>query len=183
MIILNYSNFSQKTSSTKFTKYWFLSWICAVIVGTLLHFAYDVSNNNLIVGMFTPVNESVWEHLKLVSLPIAIFSVIHYILKKQDKFLVSTISIILASCFILFIHYFCETLGIKNMTVDILSYIISMLIAFIYICKANLKTSNYTKYIGITLLILILTALAVLTIFPPHIELFLDKTTNTYGKN
>lgn len=178
MIILNYYNSFFKTNNSKFNKYWLLSWICIVIAGTLLHFAYDVANNNLIVGLFTPVNESVWEHLKLVALPIAIFSVIHYILKKQDKFLVSAISIILASCYILFIHYFCETLNIKNMTVDILSYIFSMLIAFTYICKTNFKNS---KCVGITLIILILTLLAILTITPPHISLFLDKTTNTYG--
>ena len=179
--MMNYSNFFSKESNSKFTKYWFLSWVCAVIAGTLLHFAYDVSSNNLIVGLFTPVNESVWEHLKLVSLPIAIVSVIHYILKKQDKFLVSAISIILASCYILFLHYFCKSLNIENMTVDILSYIFSLLIAFIYICKANFKTSNYAKYIGITLLILILTIFAVLTVIPPHTPLFLDQTTNTYG--
>ena len=36
-----------------------------IMVGSLLHFTYDWSNKSLIVALFSSVNESVWEHLKL----------------------------------------------------------------------------------------------------------------------
>jgi len=39
------------------------------IVGTLLHMAYDWSGDNTIAGIFTPVNETVWKHLKMVFTP------------------------------------------------------------------------------------------------------------------
>lgn len=162
----------------KNTAYFIISWIIAVILGTLLHFAYDVSNNNLFIGLFAPVNESVWEHLKLVVVPIILFTIITFVIKKEDIFLSSALAIILSSSFILFIHYLFKNLGIKNMTVDILSYIIAMFIAFYYISVTNFKN---TKTIGIILLTLILLILPLFTLKPPKLQLFLDETTNTYG--
>ena len=40
------------------------SFIVISIVGTLSHFLYDISNNK-IVGLFSAVNESTWEHVKI----------------------------------------------------------------------------------------------------------------------
>ena len=42
------------------------------IVGTLFHFVYEWSGNNILIGLFTPINESIWEHTKLIFFPIAI---------------------------------------------------------------------------------------------------------------
>ena len=39
------------------------------IAGTLLHFAYEYSMENPLVAMFAPVNESTWEHMKLLFWP------------------------------------------------------------------------------------------------------------------
>lgn len=36
------------------------------IVACISHYVYDLSGNKLIIGLFNPVNESVWEHLKLM---------------------------------------------------------------------------------------------------------------------
>jgi hypothetical protein len=35
-------------------------------LGTALHFTYELSGRNIMVAPFSAVNESVWEHLKLV---------------------------------------------------------------------------------------------------------------------
>ena len=40
------------------------------VVGTLLHFTYDWSGQLKLVGAFSAVNESVWEHTKLVFVPL-----------------------------------------------------------------------------------------------------------------
>ena len=47
---------------------WLLAWLLSSLVGTLLHFVYDWWPNAL-TAIFTPVNESVWEHLKLLFWP------------------------------------------------------------------------------------------------------------------
>lgn len=50
------------------------NWIWIIAAGSLLHFVYDLTGENPFVGVFVPVNESVWEHLKLLLLPVFLFS-------------------------------------------------------------------------------------------------------------
>ena len=40
-----------------------------LVLGTLSHFFYQWSHENILIGLFSPVNESVWEHLKLLFFP------------------------------------------------------------------------------------------------------------------
>lgn len=44
-----------------------------IILGSLSHFFYEWSGNFFLVGLFSPVNESVWEHLKLLFYPALLF--------------------------------------------------------------------------------------------------------------
>ena len=53
------------------------------ILGSLLHFAYDLSKQNKIVGTFTPVNESIFEHSKLLLYPLILFWGIGYFFLKD----------------------------------------------------------------------------------------------------
>lgn len=50
--------------------------IFATIMGTLAHFLYDWSGKNRVVGLFTPVNESVWEHMKLLFFPMLLYTLL-----------------------------------------------------------------------------------------------------------
>jgi hypothetical protein len=43
--------------------------VACTLLGTLLHFAYDFSGQNFVVGLFSAINESTWEHLKLLFMP------------------------------------------------------------------------------------------------------------------
>lgn len=49
------------------------------IIGSLLHFMYDLSGNNFLVGLVTAVNESVWEHAKMVLLPVILWWSLYYL--------------------------------------------------------------------------------------------------------
>ena len=49
-------------------KRWIAAFVLTALAGTALHFAYDLCPVPL-VGLFAPVNESVWEHLKLLYWP------------------------------------------------------------------------------------------------------------------
>lgn len=51
--------------------YWeLLGAICTIVLGSLLHFTYDWSGENPLVGAFSAMNESVWEHMKLLFVPL-----------------------------------------------------------------------------------------------------------------
>ncbi len=56
--------------------------IFVAITGTLFHFLYELSGNNFFIGLFTPLNESVWEHTKLIFLPMLIY---YFYLDKKTK--------------------------------------------------------------------------------------------------
>ena len=47
-----------------------------LIFGNLLHFVYDWSGQNSVVAAFAAVNESTWEHMKLLFFPALLFTMI-----------------------------------------------------------------------------------------------------------
>ncbi len=61
-------------SENKIRKIEITAFIAACILGVLFHFVYDWTGKNPAAAAFFPVNESTWEHLKLVFFPILILS-------------------------------------------------------------------------------------------------------------
>ena len=57
-------------------KWVIISILICLILGTLLHFTYDWSGENKIVAIFSAVNESTWEHLKLTFYPMTLMALI-----------------------------------------------------------------------------------------------------------
>lgn len=162
-----------------------ISAIFIAILGTLLHFAYDWSNQNLIIGVFSAVNESTWEHLKLLFFPVLITIVIgyFYIGKYFPNFICSkTIGIItsILSTIILFYTYS----GILGFNIDIINIIIFFINVILseYI-SYRLIISNYKCNNKISSIILIVLSLCFIlfTYFTPQIGLFQDPITNNYG--
>ena len=50
--------------------------IFSAVLGTLAHFFYEWSGQNPVVALVSPVNESTWEHMKLVFFPILVWSLL-----------------------------------------------------------------------------------------------------------
>ena len=53
-----------------------ISIVVISIFGTLSHFMYDITKHNKYVGLFTAVNESVREHIKIALTPTFLWSLI-----------------------------------------------------------------------------------------------------------
>ena len=59
-----------------------LKWFCiigavtTIILGIVSHFVYDWTGGNFFVGLFFPVNESTWEHMKLLYFPLLLFALV-----------------------------------------------------------------------------------------------------------
>ena len=65
---------------------WLIITVLAIIIlGVIFHYVYEWSNENKIIGYFTPVSESVWEHLKLIVIPLIIISLIQYYANHQNN--------------------------------------------------------------------------------------------------
>ena len=59
----------------------------AAVLGTLGHFAYDWSGKSLPVGAFCAVNESTWEHMKLLFFPVLLFTAVQLCLRWESGLL------------------------------------------------------------------------------------------------
>lgn len=60
-------------------KYYTLIGILFVLItGTLSHFVYEWTGNNTFLGLFCPVSESTWEHMKLVFFPMLVYGFFMY---------------------------------------------------------------------------------------------------------
>lgn len=59
--------------------------VFVAVLGTLLHFVYEWSGNNPFVGFIAPVNESVFEHLKLVFVPVLLFTLLQYVFLQEIR--------------------------------------------------------------------------------------------------
>ena len=48
-------------------------------VGTLLHFVYEWTGGDPLIAAFCAVNESTWEHMKLLFVPFFLFTMVEFI--------------------------------------------------------------------------------------------------------
>jgi len=71
---------------TKILKLELIGAIFIILLGSLLHFTFEWSNKFWLVGIFSAVNESAWEHLKLAVIPALLWMLIEMkLLKKGQK--------------------------------------------------------------------------------------------------
>ena len=56
--------------SKKLCRWELAAFLIAAAAGPLLHFAYGWSGENAVVAAFSAVNESTWEHMKLLFFPL-----------------------------------------------------------------------------------------------------------------
>ena len=52
----------------------YIGMVLISIVGTILHFTYELSKHNKFVAIFSAVNESTWEHIKICITPTFLWS-------------------------------------------------------------------------------------------------------------
>lgn len=167
--------------------------IVTILLGILSHFVYNFSSNSFIIGLFFPINESIWEHLKLVLVPITIFAIIYSFIYTKQKHMLNNFwyyiacSIILSMLIIPISHYTYKALfKVVPDFVNILIYIISIIISFYYLYRKlsmeyispSSKNKNSTGILTITILYLVF---IIFTIYPPKLELFRDPITDTFG--
>lgn len=161
------------------------------IVGSLFHFAYEWSGELWIVGIFAPVNESIWEHLKMAYWPTLIWWIIgYYRICKRHKiseaqwFFPCMVSVYVSPLVITAFYYtYTGAFGIESVILDIFSLLlgiaIGQLLALHIYNYANLR--HTALYLSIALIFILALAFTVFTFSPPHLPLFLDQSTGTYG--
>ena len=135
-------------------KRFIIFYLLTVIIGTLSHFAYDFFNEPIYLKALFPINESIFEHMKLFYFPFLLVSVIEGLIYKENlKYFISKRGFIISFIMlfeITFTSIILKTIGI-NAFINISSYYILILIAFLiskYLDENN-KLILYGGYINI----------------------------------
>lgn len=164
--------------------------IIAIGLGMFLHFAYDLSYGNSLVGLFAPVNESVWEHLKLIFIPFTLFSLTLYFISKRkfSNMILATVFGNIVGMFTTVVLYYVGLYFFKqnNMIYNIIVLILGIVSAFSILYSAIynkefLEETADSTIIGTCTLVLLFAIFALSTYFPIRSELMKDPITKTYG--
>jgi len=174
----------------KSLKRWRFAGIIALIIfGFLLHYLYSWTGNSKIIGLFVPVNESVWEHLKLGYWSLVLFSFVEFSQIKyrvNNYYFAKLIGILSLETIIILIFYgYTFIIGKNILLIDILSYVIGAIVCqyLTYIFLQLKPLSKFTDKISLAAFIAVGILFGVTTYYPPHIAIFMDHTTKTYGIN
>lgn len=160
-----------------------------VIMGlsVLSHFMYEWFNN-FIFSILFPVNESIWEHMKLLVTPVLIYSFIEYFIyrKKGTRFnnfsLSCGISIIVGIVSYLLVYLPIDYYFGHNIFLSIvLLFLDYILISYISYCILNTKEIKHSKIIGTLLIIFTYFIFYYLTYYPVHSYIFYDTKDKIYG--
>ena len=156
------------------------------ILGTLLHFLYDLSGRNFIAALISGVNESTWEHMKLLYFPMLIFAVVQsrYFKDYSEFWCVKLVGTLVGLVMIPVLFYTCNgAFGKSPDWVNITIFFVAAAIAFIaetYLFKkGNIRCPS--QWGAIILIALIGVAFLVFTFKTPRIPLFCDPITGDYG--
>ncbi len=173
------------TDKKVIAKFQIFSVIFTMILGTLLHFTYEWSNNSLLIASFSAVNESTWEHLKLVFFPMLLTTIIgyFYIGKNFKNFLCAkAIGIITSILFIVvFFYTYTGIIGTNFAFLDISSFFISVLLGEYVTYKVLLSNSSCNNKFAIISIVVLLFCFVFFTYYPPKIALFKDPINNSFG--
>ena len=163
-----------------------------LILGSMLHFAFELSGFWKPVALIASVNESTWEHLKMVFWPGLFFFVAQYLFLKNTpcgkRFWTAKAVCLLLMPLIIAVGWYAAValLGENVFSVNIALFVGAVLIGqLVSYAILSGKISGKINQKGSIIIILLLTfAFATLTYFPPQMFLFehMDlENTGQYG--
>ena len=154
--------------------------------GTLLHFLYDWMGNSPLIAPFSGVNESTFEHMKLLFWPMLVFAVVQsFFFREYENFWCVKLSgtlLGLALIPVLFYTYN-GVIGKSPDFVNILIFFVSAAITYVYETRRLNKNTPFCPDPKVPIAILCVIALlfTVFTFRTPMIGIFQDPITGEYG--
>ena len=158
-----------------------------IFFGSFIHFTYELSGYNPLVALFSAVNESVWEHLKLGFWSIVAFMFLeYYFLRKEvnNFFFSKAVGILAMEVFIL-VFFYSYTFFTEDsiFVLDIFSYIVGSIIAQAtsYKLLTSKKFNKRFEIIGILFFVFGAINFWIFTFYPPKLGIFKEEFSGKYG--
>ena len=166
--------------------YLIFSIIVISMIGTLSHFLYDISDHNKIVGLFSAVNESTWEHVKIALTPTFLFGLLDGFIygTNPNYFLAKFVSLFVIIILMPSLYYGHKAIINKEIFIlDIISFYIvitSGQLLFYWLLRIG-TIPFYVRYLSCIGTFLLFGGYMIHTLMPAKSFLFKDPITKKYG--
>lgn len=165
-----------------------ICFITVIVLGIRFHYTHKPNTKSVLIHFLVPVNESTWEHLKLVYTPMLMLSFLQLLILKNDYFNILEANmwgILVAMIFIPVVYHISFFIIKKSI------FWITILIFVLAICSGYLTITAVLaneivivgEFLALILLIVLFIFFAVFTFFPPKFFLFNDPVTKEFGHN
>lgn len=164
----------------------YIGMITIAIVGTLLHFLYEISGHNKFVAIFAAVNESTWEHIKICMTPTILWGLYDgYIYGTSTNYFVAkslsllTIILLIPSLFYTYTSFTKKAI----LWIDVICfYLVVICSQFIFDYFVNLDSLPFIcSYLSCILLFAEVSSYMFLTFNPLKHFIFEDPISHKYG--
>lgn len=154
--------------------------------GTILHFLYEWLGESLWVAPISGVNESTWEHMKLLFWPMFLFAVLEsfFFRKRADFWCVKARGIFLGLVLIPVLFYtYNGVIGRSPDWINIAIFFISAAVVYLYETRLFRRETVRCRVskLAIAALLVAATFFVIFTFATPELGIFRDPLTGTYG--
>lgn len=154
--------------------------------GTILHFLYDWLGESPWVAAFSGVNESTWEHMKLLFWPMFIYAIVQsFFFKDTDNFWCIKLRGILLGLALIPVLFYTYNGAIAKSPdwLNIAIFFISAAASYIFETRLfnSQKVRCHAPKAAFVTLCVIAALFVIFTFFTPNLGIFRDPITNSYG--
>lgn len=159
----------------------------AIAVGNLLHFVYEWSGEHVIAAPFSGVNESTWEHMKLLAVPWIAWTAVELAAGCGGGLLgPRTVGLLAGLTAIPALYYtYTGALGVNSSLVNIIIFQLAVLLAFgvsFSLRRRRRLSGRLWQILGGAVLVSVTALLIWWTFAPPLLPLFVDPVTGLAGR-
>lgn len=162
-----------------------------IVIGAFclyLRYAYELTNHNKYISIFSSINNSIWEHIKIIIYPTLIWSIIELpILGSNGNFIFAIILNVFVSCSFVYVFHLVNNLVFEkpNDYFEIIGYTIAIAIGqFVsFLVLSITSIISLPVYISIIFIVICTIICFLLHIYIPQNYFFQDPVTLEYGKD
>lgn len=158
------------------------------IVGSLLHFLFDWTGHNRVAAIFSAVNESYWEHIKIAVWPVALLHIVLFAAGgyQHPSFVpASTIalySIPISMIGLIFLYKAITKRNVLWIDITVFFIVIAIAQAVFVLILGELTATTATVLLAALFLFGLLVAFSRFTLRPPREpDVFIDPLNQEYG--
>jgi hypothetical protein len=161
--------------------------IVILLVGPVLHFAFEWSGCWRPLAVVAAVNESVWEHLKLAFWPGLAWAALEFltIRRQMANFWVAKAAGLLIMPLVIGAGFYSYSaiLGDHSLAIDILLFVLAVLLGQL----ASYRLANAGALppalipVALSVLVALVAAFSLLSYFPPHLDPWRDSASGSFG--